>query len=218
MTIFCFDVFLSLVQVLCIVVDLHRFVADPDPDWHKKVPIHMRIIPQVLHILENGQIFLLFFTAMPVCNVFLFSSIATCHGFKYFRTAYWIFIKKKKYKGLELIPIRIRIRMPWMPMPIRIQNRQNYADPTRSESTTLVLCLLTCLLVKSSPMAQVGPLREHPLRVAPRCWSWTSYFWMICRVPELVCLLVPFLNIWKSGRSGFCELYNFLTGASFFYF
>ncbi len=56
--------------------------------------------------------------------------------------------------------------------------------------------LFTCLLVKSSPMAQVGPLREHPLRVAPRSHlGWIARAFLIrrgatgqlsafCRPPE----------------------------------
>jgi len=49
------------------------------------------------------------------------------------------FLVYKLFICLELIPIlgRIRIGMPWMPIPIRI--RQNYVDPTRPVygSTTL---------------------------------------------------------------------------------
>ncbi len=64
--------------------------------------------------------------------------------------------------------------------------------------------LLTCLLVKSSPMAQVGPLREHPLRVAPRSYlGWIARAFLVrrgatgqlsafCRPPENSSILQSF--------------------------
>jgi hypothetical protein len=34
---------------------------DPDPDWHEMMPVLVRILPQVSHVLEN-QIFLKIFS------------------------------------------------------------------------------------------------------------------------------------------------------------
>ena len=56
-------------------MDWHRIDDDPDPNLHvrigiKSMPIVMRILTQVLHMLENQNTFILFLvTALPVCNV-----------------------------------------------------------------------------------------------------------------------------------------------------
>jgi hypothetical protein len=73
--------------------------------------------------------------------------------------------------------------------------------------------IFTCLLVKSSPMAQVGPLREHPLRVAPRLHlDWIARAFLIrrgatgqlsafCRPPENSRILQSFSFHWVSGSN-----------------
>jgi hypothetical protein len=67
------------------VVDRHRFdnVPDPvfhfdanpgpDPDWHQNdtVPIHMRILPQILHPLENKKFFLTFSVSIASLQCFI---------------------------------------------------------------------------------------------------------------------------------------------------
>ncbi len=59
---------------------IFHFDAYPDPDIRigiKIMPIHIRILPQVLYKLEKlSKIFLLLFLVMPVYYVFLFSSVA----------------------------------------------------------------------------------------------------------------------------------------------
>jgi hypothetical protein len=58
-------------------VDRHRFDADPDPDFHVDPdPIRirtgirmMRLLPQVLHTMENLNIFLFLVKPLPVYNV-----------------------------------------------------------------------------------------------------------------------------------------------------
>ncbi len=56
---------------------------DPNPDWHEKMPIHIRkirILPHVLHMLENifkkGQHSFTFFQNNANLHCFLFSSVA----------------------------------------------------------------------------------------------------------------------------------------------
>jgi hypothetical protein len=75
--------------VKIIVVDRHRFYADPDPDrnfhfdadpdpdpdWHQMMPILMRILSQVSLMLENPNFFSLLVTTLPVYNVLPFSSM-----------------------------------------------------------------------------------------------------------------------------------------------
>ncbi len=62
-----------------------------------------------------------------------------CHNFKNFWQHTEILWEKRNFINLficlALTGLPIRIGMPWM--PIRIQIRQNDADPTRSGSTTL---------------------------------------------------------------------------------
>ncbi len=57
-------------------------VVDPDPGPY---PMPIRILPEVLNMLENKN--LLLSTAMPVYFVFSFSQRRTgkCHNFQYFR-------------------------------------------------------------------------------------------------------------------------------------
>ncbi len=69
------------------VVDLHRFAADPDPnfhvdadpdpdpDWHKMMPILMRILPPASRMK---------ITALPVFMFYLLHRCQKCHNFKYF--------------------------------------------------------------------------------------------------------------------------------------
>ncbi len=40
------------------------------------MPIHLRILPQVLHMSEIGILYFLLFTEMPVYIIFPFSSVA----------------------------------------------------------------------------------------------------------------------------------------------
>ncbi len=106
----------------------------------------MRIQPQVLHMREN--FFTINFTSFSVCNVLSFSSVSKVSCFSVFWTAYWHFLEHSTgtYSYLlcicfELIPIRnrrIRISMPWMPIPIQIRIPQNDMDPTPSGSITLI--------------------------------------------------------------------------------
>jgi hypothetical protein len=42
----------------------------------KTMPIHLRILPQVLQMLENLNFLIFLFTVIPVHNVFPFSSVA----------------------------------------------------------------------------------------------------------------------------------------------
>jgi hypothetical protein len=76
--------------------------------------------------------------------------------------------------------------------------KQSVSNRFKSEKSVSqkMKSLLTCLLVKSSPMAQVGPPREHPLRVAPRSHlGWIARAFLVrrgatgqlsafCRPPE----------------------------------
>ncbi len=78
-------------------MDRHRFDADPasnlhvdtdpdldpDSDWHQTMPILMQILPLVLRMLENQNIFLILFTALPDYNVILFQQCQMCHNFHY---------------------------------------------------------------------------------------------------------------------------------------
>jgi hypothetical protein len=70
------------------VVDRHRFDADsdPDPNFHfdadpdpdpegiKTMPMHMRILPQVLHMLENREKKIIFIYSNGSLKRFLLSS------------------------------------------------------------------------------------------------------------------------------------------------
>jgi hypothetical protein len=61
-------------------MDRHRFDADldltlhvdasPDLNWHQK-DADLRIVPQVLHMLKNKDIFLLLFAAIQFTVIFL---------------------------------------------------------------------------------------------------------------------------------------------------
>jgi hypothetical protein len=97
------------------------------------MPIHMRILHQVLHKLENRTKCFTFIhsNVSSVDYVFLFSSVANVSWFKVIWKAYWNYHEKryKKYLCSELIPIRIG----------KIRILENDADPTRSGSTTLIV-------------------------------------------------------------------------------
>jgi hypothetical protein len=132
-------------------VDRHRFDAnpdsdpnfhvdaDPDPDWHQKMPIFMRILPQVSHILE---FFFTFSHSFAILQCFIFLISVKHDQIFIILDSILKFCGKKVqfinfFMCLALIPIwigRICIGMPWMPFPIRI--RQNDADPSRSGPTT----------------------------------------------------------------------------------
>jgi hypothetical protein len=112
-----------------------HFDADlnPDPDWQIKTkpvhPICMRILPEVLRILEYRENVFYFYSQLRQFTMFFFShQRQLCHDFSILDKCSR---KNKKYMCLELIPIqigRIWIGMPWI--LIRIQIWQNDADPT----------------------------------------------------------------------------------------
>jgi hypothetical protein len=68
----------AFLQLLFSVLDRHRFAADldpdpifhfdahpdpdPDSDWHQTMPVHMRILLQVLHKLENWAKFIIYYS------------------------------------------------------------------------------------------------------------------------------------------------------------
>jgi hypothetical protein len=60
------------------------------------MPIHMRILPQVLHKLENWANILLLFTVMPVYNVFFSYQWQICHVLSIFAGILKFSCKKKK--------------------------------------------------------------------------------------------------------------------------
>ncbi len=58
-------------QMVSMRIRIQLFFLNGDPET---MPIHMRILPQVVHMLDNRKIFALFlFTAKPVYNVFPYS-------------------------------------------------------------------------------------------------------------------------------------------------
>jgi hypothetical protein len=63
--------------VLCCVVDRHRFDAGTDPEcFPNDADTNADPFPSFKHVVKQGKLFLLLFTAMPVYNVFPFSSVA----------------------------------------------------------------------------------------------------------------------------------------------
>ncbi len=58
-------------------MDRHRFYADPDPTFYF-MPIKIRILAQVLHLLEN-LIFLLLFTAVTLHCIIYFTLYYLSH-------------------------------------------------------------------------------------------------------------------------------------------
>jgi hypothetical protein len=66
------------------------------------MPVLMRTLPQVLHMLENQIFLLLLFTALPVYSTMfhLFHQIQRCHHFQYFEI--YIEILWKKIIGFQL--------------------------------------------------------------------------------------------------------------------
>jgi hypothetical protein len=93
---------------------------DPDPDWHQNDAIP----PSFTHVGKSLKNIYILVTALPVYNVLSFSSASSISIFWSKSLVYQLFI------CLDLIPTRIgriRISMPWMPIPIQI--RQNGANP-----------------------------------------------------------------------------------------
>jgi hypothetical protein len=112
---------------------------DPDPGWHQNnADPHADPTSSITHVVKAKK----FFTfchriAILQCFIFLIS-VRCVVCFQYFGKVYFI----NFFICLELIPNRfglIRIGMPWMSIPIRIQIRQNDADPTRSRSGSTTL-------------------------------------------------------------------------------
>ncbi len=85
------------------VVYRHRFDADPypdpDPNWYgiNTMPIHRRILPQILHMLKNrGNNFTFIHSNASLCKMFFFShQRQMCHNFKYFEQHIEIYEKSK---------------------------------------------------------------------------------------------------------------------------
>ncbi len=103
----------------------------------------MRLLPQVLHILDNQNFFSRYFNSQH-CHFTMFYLSNQCQKcviiFQNFgQHRYLSFLEKKLILSTFLLFEIDRIGMPWMPMPIPIRIRQNDADPTRSwsRSTTL---------------------------------------------------------------------------------
>jgi hypothetical protein len=96
----------------------------------KTIPIHMRVLTKFYtcwKIVGNIP----FSLAMPV-YVFPFSVAQVSMILSILDSILNFLEKVKNTSGTD----KIRIGMPWMPIPIRI--RQNDADPTRSGSLTLL--------------------------------------------------------------------------------
>ncbi len=95
---------------------------DPDPDWHQKMPIFMRILPQVSHMLEIKKIFWFTFS-VSFASFCLSHQCQRCHNFKYFRQySILTFVEESIVYKIFIclaLPIRIgriRIGMPWKPI------------------------------------------------------------------------------------------------------
>ncbi len=160
----------------------------------KTMPIHMRILPHILHILENRSKNFTFIHSNGSTMFFSFFISGKCvmissilDSIFYFHWNFQLHVK--------LISFRIgRIRMLLI-----LRNRQNNADPAQSDSTSRLLC---------------WTLFDF--------WSVCYCFCMIGKMPELVSpKRVPFSNIWLCGRSGvvnFASFIIFLPSLLFFIF
>jgi hypothetical protein len=119
--------------VVDIVVDQHRFDADPVPNFHDAVPDrdpdrHQNSADPHAEFCSCWIISLYLVTALPVYNVlsFLTVSLSNVLSISVLLTQYGNFRGKKFTFYLELIPVRIR---------------QNGADPIRSTARLQILII-----------------------------------------------------------------------------
>jgi hypothetical protein len=97
----------------------HRFDADPDMDGHQNnADPHADPSPSFFYKLKNWAKFFTFILSTTSLQCFLISYRCVII-LKIFDIILLFLRKEEKYMCLELIPIRIRIGMPWMPIPIR---------------------------------------------------------------------------------------------------
>jgi hypothetical protein len=135
------------IGIVLMPIRIQIFMLMPIRIGIKTMPILTRILSQFLHVLKNKNFFLFLVPALHCFNLLISVKWVIIFQYSFGKYEYIENLWKKDYFinffiCLELIPVRIsrvRIGMPWMPIPILI--RQNDADPTRSGSgsTSLVI-------------------------------------------------------------------------------